>query len=118
MKPKIGEAVLVGNMKTKETPSIFGDTVTVIGGDRSFSHDVWVCLAVEEDRCILQKLCSKDDKPSTFNFGSTKPYMLEYDWFPILKCSEETFKAMTGYSFTDNLLEIIQKQTEQKTEIQ
>jgi len=112
MKPKIGEPILIGNMKEFEAPNMFdgGATMIKIGGDRSFSHDVWVCLSTEEDRCIIMKLCNKGDKPHWINFGSTQPMMIEYERYPIYKCSEETLNAMTGYSYSDNLLNVVKKQ--------
>jgi hypothetical protein len=119
MKPKIGEAILIGNAKEKEVDNPFsgmfggGEKIT-IGGDRSFSHDVWVCLSAEEDRCVVAKLCAKSEEPNSFNFGSTKPYMLEYDIYPISRCNETTLKAMTGYEIDDDLLAIIE--TQLKTE--
>jgi len=115
MKPKIGEPILIGNMNECEVPNMFdgGETMIKIGGDRSFSHDVWVCLAVEDDRCVAMKLCSHTEKPSWINFGSTQPMMIEYSRYPIYKCSEETLEAMTGYKITDDLLSAVKKQIEE-----
>jgi hypothetical protein len=109
MLPKVGEPVLIGTAKEVERDnpfaSVFGGSAKMtIGGDRSYSHDVWVCLSVEEDRCIVMKLCRKGEKPGQFNFGSREPYMIHYEEYPIMKCSEQTLRAMTGYELTDDLM--------------
>ena len=115
MVPKVGEPVLIGTAKEEQRDNPFasvfgGETKMTIGGDRSFSHDVWVCLSAEEDRCIVMKLCRKGEQPGQFNFGSREPYMIHYSQYPILKCSEQTLRAMTGYELTDNLLELVNVQ--------
>jgi hypothetical protein len=117
MKPRIGEPVLIGVAKEVERDNPFaaifgGAEKSVIGGDRSYAHDVWVCISAEEDRCVIVKLLRRGKKMGSFEFGADEPQMIGYDWYPINKCSEETLKTMTGYSLADDLLAVVNAQLE------
>lgn len=114
MIPKVGEAILIGAMKTTEHPEInpFGEggIITVLrGGDRSYCHDIWVCIAVEDDRCAIKKLLKHGEQPGYLDFGSIDAQMILYNEYPIMKCTEKMLVAMTGYSYEDDLLKIVEQ---------